>query len=137
MLNRPIQAAFIASLVLAPLVAWAAPEPHPAESRAITLLFTRLSDEGLYGDRLRQGCALFFPTASSEAGWLEIGVHEKHDSLCGGDPQTAPALDHFRIHLDTGRLLWMDIVSGEYLSFESICRVRHCAKSRPPASPAQ
>jgi len=63
-------------------------------------------------------------------------VHEKHDSRCGGDPRTAPALDHFRIQLDTGLILWLDVVSGDYLSFESICRVRHCAKSRATARPA-
>lgn len=128
----PVQAVLFTSLLLAALPARAEPEPIPADSRAVRLLFTRLSDEGLYGDRLRRGCALFFPAASTQAGWLEISVHEKHDSHCGGDPQTAPALDHFRLHPDTGLILWLDVVSGDFVSFESICRVRHCAKSRPP-----
>ena len=45
----------------------------------------------------------------------DIGISEHHGGKCSGDPQVQPVVVRFRVERDTGKLLWYDMVDGEYL----------------------
>lgn len=48
---------------------------------------------------------------------MDLTVREKHGGKCGGDPSTAPAVAHLRVK--AGKVLIMDIVSGDYRVLDS------------------
>ena len=101
---------------------------------AVQSLTARMARERLYEDWTRQSCLSF--SSLCEAGHVLISVHEKHDKVCGGDPSTFPAVDHFRIDKKTGGIEWMDVTTGDYLPFESVCAKAKCAEpAAPPTEP--
>ena len=115
---------------------WAAQVCQRGEAEpAIEGLAARVAREHLYQDWTRQSCLSF--SSLCEAGHVLVSIHEKHDKVCGGDPSTFPAIDHFRIDKKTGRIEWLDVATGDYLPFESVCSKAKCTSpSQQPAGTA-
>jgi hypothetical protein len=55
---------------------------------------------------------------------FDIAIRERHTGKCGGDPQTSPVVDRFRVPRGSGTILWYDPVNGEYVAFERFQRSR-------------
>jgi hypothetical protein len=55
---------------------------------------------------------------------FDIAIRERHSGKCGGDPQTSPIVDRFRVRRGTGTVLWYDVASGEYVPFDRFVRSR-------------
>jgi hypothetical protein len=125
-----------------PLPAFAAEGSHQCGDEDANLAFARLhvriQREHLYAGHARgERECVFYEPQPCDSMWVHVSVHERHDEVCGGDPATAPALDHFRVHRKTGLIEWVDFTSGDYVPFEYVCTYRPCAKSAaPPPRPA-
>jgi hypothetical protein len=121
-------------LAFASMATLAAPAADPlseAEAKAIAVLDDRLHREALYGGMVARGCATHLASPAKQTGWVDVALHEEHNAQCGGDPQTFPVLDRFRVQVATGLILWYDSASDEYQPFEQLCRSRGCALSKP------
>lgn len=123
----------LAALAVVPVAALAAaPAVSEAETKAISLLDARLHREALYDGRVEKGCASHMTSPSKERGWIDVDLYEEHNARCGGDPQTYPVIDRFRVQVGSGTILWYDVAEDEYLAFENVCRRRPCAQSKAP-----
>jgi len=98
------------------------------------LLVKRVEQERLYDGRHKAACLSYGSLCTSDR--VLVSVYEKHGEACGGDPNTAPAIDHFAIGKKNHAIEWMDSTSGDMLPFEAICARTPCAKSTaPPGRP--
>jgi hypothetical protein len=94
------------------------------------LLMKRVEHERLYDGQHKASCLSYASLCTADR--VLTSIHEKHDETCGGDPRTAPAIDHFAIDKKTRAIEWMEITSGDMLPFEFICMKTACAKSTAP-----
>ncbi|MBB6600629.1 hypothetical protein [Luteimonas sp. MC1825] len=87
-----------------------------SESRAFTLLKAAL-EEQLVSDL---ECLSFdsesdIPAGSTAAFW-EFAAREIHNEKCGGDPETSPVRDRYKVS-SNGEVLIYDFPTGEYTTF--------------------
>ena len=52
-----------------------------------------------------------------QEGWTFVAIREKHDKLCGGDPDVSPLLDRFRIKSKTNTIEHYNPLDDDYESF--------------------
>lgn len=56
----------------------------------------------------------------SDGATVDIDVHEKHDTRCGGDPETSPRLFSFKLDRASGQLSTdaLDLADGDFQPIE-------------------
>lgn len=56
----------------------------------------------------------------SDGATVDIDVHEKHDTICGGDPETSPRLFSFKLDRASGQLTTdaLDLADGDFQPIE-------------------
>jgi len=95
--TRLITAALMAVLV-SPVVAQAHPQSHRLdEDAALALLVRTLKHDGVYKNRISLDCVAY-GTEETTSAYFEFVVREKHDAKCGGDPETNPVVDRYRVY---------------------------------------
>lgn len=65
---------------------------------------------------LHRECLLFVSTNKGD--YYEIEVREKHNEMCGGDPQTAPRLFKYEVNKNTGKMQTDEPWLGEMRSID-------------------
>lgn len=68
---------------------------------------------------LKDEC-LDYMVDDSDGATIDIDVHEKHDSKCGGDPDTSPRLFSFKLDRTSGQLTTdaLDLSDGDFQPIE-------------------
>ncbi len=61
-------------------------------------------------------CLSFIVKERTES-YFSIAIRENHNAECPGDPATAPIVDRFRIFRITEQILWWNVVSNQYESY--------------------
>jgi len=90
------------------------------------VLSRKLDELRLYRNWTRPEC-LSYMLWACERGWTEIAVHENHKPSCGGDPNTFPAIDHFRVSDDLKLVQWYDMPNAEYVPLQKVCEHQSCS----------
>ena len=102
------------TLVAAALtVAAAPPKVTPAE-RAVQVLRDRLVKDRPFS--VSPEC-LSYVTEAATPRHVTIAVRERHGGTCGGDPDTAPVIDRFRVEPASGRIEFLDVVEDEWRAY--------------------
>lgn len=89
------------TLSLTATIAAHAQTPIHSEDDAIKAIIASISEHKLTS--LPPECLSFYLMEES-ADSYEIEIREKHDDICGGDPQTAPRLFSYMVNKNTGEL---------------------------------
>ena len=89
-----------------------------SEEMALNFLLSKIETSGLYKSRISLDC-LSFITDEMTTDYVDFSLHENHSKQkCGGDPDTSPRVDSFRVLTKKNDILWFGTDNGEYLPFE-------------------
>ena len=104
------------ALTFSAVPAPAAPSKHLSEDAARDLLFQTLKRDHIYDKRISLDCV----TSSTDEitrTYYEFALHEKHNAKCGGDPETNPVVDRYRVRRASGEIELYDVVSDTWKSY--------------------
>ena len=90
-----------------------------SENEAFDLLIQTIQHDTLYSSWTTIGCLRFLREETTST-YVDIAIHEKHEGSCPGDPNTAPVVDRFRVLRLMKKIMWYDVVNGEYVAYERI-----------------
>jgi hypothetical protein len=105
---RLIAAAVIAAILISSIAAPAKPRAHLPndEDAALELLQRTLKRDRVYEKRISTDCISYGTEETTDA-YFQFVVREIHNAKCGGDPQTSPAIDRYRVYRRSGKIkLW-------------------------------
>jgi hypothetical protein len=101
---RPSLAAVAALILILPLVAQAGLQSRPLnEDAALDLLQRTLKRDHVYAKRISLDC-ISYGTEETTKAYFEFVLREIHNAKCGGDPETSPAVDRYRVYRDSGKI---------------------------------
>lgn len=109
------------SLVLTGVFAGAAPQGGAAAERATAALRARIVKDRPFS--VSPSCVTYV-TEETTSAYVVIAVRERHDARCGGDPDTAPVIDRFRVEGPSGRILVLDVVEDEWIEYALYLKAR-------------
>lgn len=84
---------------------------------ALELVRARVLADKVYEPWDRNGQCLRFLGEGESQAEFDVLIREQHSSACGGDPETSPVVDRFRVLRNTKTMLWLNY-SGEYVPYE-------------------
>jgi hypothetical protein len=103
-----IMAAVIAVVLVPPVIAQAAPRSEPLdESVALNLLERTLKRDHIYTHRISWDCISYI-TEETTSAYFQFVLRENHNAKCGGDPETSPAIDRYRVYRRAGKIEWLE-----------------------------
>jgi hypothetical protein len=95
------------------------PGCHGPQDAALERVMERVRAEHLYASWTTPDCFEFFIDACA-ASTVDVSIHERHDARCGGDPNTSPRVDSFRVHKRGTRIDWYNVVDDAWRPFDKI-----------------
>ena len=105
-------AGFIAQTVVAfvmilPIFAQPGPRSHALnEDSALALLEQTLKHDGVYAHRISLSCVTY-GTQETTVAYFQFVLRENHSARCGGDPETSPVVDRYRVYRKSGKIEWL------------------------------
>ncbi len=102
-------AAAIAMVILALPVGVRA-RPHSRlldENAALALLERTLKHDGVYTHRISLDCVTYGTEETTNA-YFQFVLRENHNAKCGGDPETSPVVDRYRVYRRSGKIKWLE-----------------------------
>ena len=100
---RLITAVVIALALVSSAVAQAAPSRPMDEDAALALLVRTLRQDRVYPKRISLDCVTYDTEETTNA-YFQFALREKHDAKCGGDPETSPVFDRYRVYRRSGKI---------------------------------
>jgi hypothetical protein len=98
-----ITAAVIAVVLISPAVAEGARSRPLDEDGALALLERTLKRDHIYERRISMDC-IAYATEETTSAYFEFVLREIHSAKCGGDPETSPAIDRYRVYRGSGKI---------------------------------
>jgi hypothetical protein len=95
--------AVIAVVLASAAVAEAAHSRPLDEDAALALLQRTLKRDQVYEKRISLDC-IAYGTEETTNGYFEFVLRETHNTKCGGDPETSPAIDRYRVYRRSGKI---------------------------------
>jgi hypothetical protein len=83
------------------------------EDAALNLLLRTLKRDHVYDHRISLDC-LTFDTEETTNAYFQFVLRENHTAKCGGDPDTSPVVDRYRVYRASGKLEWYEAVSDSW-----------------------
>ena len=103
-----IVTAVVTALVLVSSVASQAARSHPLDKdAALALLVRTLKHDRVYAKRISLDCITYDTEETTDA-YFQFALREKHDAKCGGDPETSPVVDRYRVYRRSGKIKWWE-----------------------------
>ncbi len=113
-----IAAAVIAVVLVPPVIAQAAPRSEPLdESAALNRLERTLKQDHIYTHRISWDCISYI-TEETTSAYFQFVLRENHNAKCGGDPETSPAIDRYRVYRRAGRIEWLEQVEDKWRRYD-------------------
>ena len=107
LMNRIIRsaiAAIVLTILIAPLACHAGSKSHPLnEDAALDLLQRTLQRDRIYEKRITWDC-ISYGTEETTTAYFEFVLREIHNTKCGGDPETSPAIDRYRVYRSSRKI---------------------------------
>jgi hypothetical protein len=99
-----VAGAFVAVFLVSSVVAQPGPHSHPLdEDGALALLERTLKHDGIYTHRISLDCVTYGTEEASDA-YFQFVLRENHNAKCGGDPETSPVVDRYRVYRRSGKI---------------------------------
>jgi hypothetical protein len=93
-----------ALILISPIIARAGSRAHPLnEDAALELLQRTLKRDHVYEKRISWDC-IAYATEENTNAYFEFVLREIHNARCGGDPETSPAIDRYRVYRRSGKI---------------------------------
>ena len=89
--------AFIAVVLISVAIAEGARSRPLDEDAALALLERTLKHDRVYEKRISLDC-IAYGTEETTNAYFEFVLREIHNAKCGGDPETSPAIDRYRVY---------------------------------------
>jgi hypothetical protein len=108
----------VALALLLPLITQAGSRSSKAmtEDVALNLLLRTLEHDNVYAKRISLDCVTF-ETEETTRIYFEFALREKHNAKCGGDPDTNPVIDRYRVNRASGKIEWYDATADNWQSY--------------------
>jgi hypothetical protein len=111
---RLITTGFVVLLIVLSAIAYAGPHSHPlAEDAALALLERTLKHDGVYKHRISLDCVTYGTEETTDA-YFQFVLRENHNAKCGGDPETSPVVDRYRVYRRSSKIEWLDRVEDNW-----------------------
>jgi hypothetical protein len=113
-----IAAAVVAVVLVSPVVTQAGPRSHSLdEDAALGLLERTLKRDRVYTHRISLDC-LNYGTAETTGAYFQFVLRENHTAKCGGDPETSPVVDRYRIYRRSGKIEWLERIEDKWQPYD-------------------
>jgi len=105
----------IAALVMVlPIFAQAGPCSHAlGEGGALALLEQTLKHDGIYAHRISLNC-ITYGTEETTNAYFQFVLRENHNAKCGGDPETNPVVDRYRVYRKSEKIARLERVEDNW-----------------------
>ncbi len=101
---RSIAIALLIAILISPIAARGGSRSHPlSEDAALDLLGRTLKHDHVYEKRISLDC-IAYGTEETTSAYFEFVLREVHNAKCGGDPETSPAIDRYRVYRRSGKI---------------------------------
>ena len=111
---RIVAAASIALIPSLPVAVHAGPHSHRlGEDAALALLERTLKHDGVYTHRISLDCVTY-GTEETASTYFQFVLRENHNGKCGGDPETSPVVDRYRVYRKSGKIEWLDRIEDNW-----------------------
>src|SRR5215471_15743518 len=113
-----IATAIATALVLLSAVASQAARSHPLdEDAALRLLVRTLKHDHVYAKRISLAC-LTYDTEETTDAYFQFALRDKHDAKCGGDPESSPVVDRYRVYRRSGKIERWEAASDTWHAYK-------------------
>jgi len=111
--------AVVTVLVLVSSVASQAARSHPLdEDAALALLVRTLKHDRVYAKRISLDCVTYDTEETTDA-YFQFALREKHDAKCGGDPETSPVVDRYRVYRRAKKIKWWEATEDKWRPYNA------------------
>ena len=100
---RLITAAVIAAVSVSAVLSEGAPSRSLNEDGASEFLQRTFKHDRIYEKRISWDC-IAYGTEETTNAFFEFVLREIHNAKCGGDPETSPAIDRYRVYRRSGKI---------------------------------
>ena len=83
------------------------------EDAALDLLIRTVQHDKVYAKRISFDC-MTFETEETTRVYFEFALREKHTGKCGGDPETSPIIDRYRVNRASGKIELYDAAADNW-----------------------
>ena len=84
-----------------------------SEDAALNLLLQTIKRDHVYDKRISLDCVTF-STDETTRTYFEIVLRENHTAKCGGDPDTTPVVDRYRVNRASGKIEWYTVAADSW-----------------------
>src|SRR5262245_43667979 len=88
------------------------------EDAALDLLQRTFKRDGAYEKRISFEC-IAYATEETTNVYFEFVLREIHSSKCGGDPETSPAIDRYRVYRRSGKIRHWEPAEDKWQPYKS------------------
>jgi len=97
-LSRIVAIAIVAVVLVSHVIAQSSPGSHPLnEDAALALLERTLKHDRVYANRISLDCVTYGNEETTDV-YFQFVLRENHNAKCGGDPETSPVVDRYRVY---------------------------------------
>lgn len=108
----------VAVAFLWPAIVQAGPKSQPLnEDAALNALLHTLQRDHVYDKRISLDCVTF-DTENTTRTYFEVALREKHNAKCGGDPETSPVIDRYRVNRASGKIEWYKVTEDRWKAYD-------------------
>jgi hypothetical protein len=113
-----IAVAVVAMVLVSPVVIQATPRSHPLdEDAALALLERTLKRDSVYTHRTSLDCVSYGTEETTDA-YFQFLLRENHNAKCGGDPETSPVVDRYRVYRRSGKIEWLERIEDKWQPYD-------------------
>ena len=106
-------------LSISPVMVQSSPHSHPLnEHAALDLLQRRIKRDRVYEKRISLDC-IGYGIEETTNGYFEFVLREIHNAKCGGDAETSPAIDRYRVYRHSGKIQQWEAAEDKWQSYRS------------------
>jgi len=109
--------ALIAVVLVSAAVAEASRSRPLDEDAALALLQRTLERNQVYEKRISLDCVAFGTEETTKA-YFGFVLREIHDANCGGDPDTSPAIDRYRVYRRSDKIEQWEAVEDKWHAYK-------------------
>jgi hypothetical protein len=116
---RLVAAAAVAVVLVSAVSAQAGPRSRPLDEDAALSLFVRtIKHNRVYARRISLDCITYGTEETTDA-YFQFVLRENHNAKCGGDPQTSPVVDRYRVYRRSGKIEWWEPIEDDWAALQS------------------
>ena len=79
----------------------------------MALLDRTLKHDHVYENRISLDCVMYMTEETTDA-YFQFVLRENHNAKCGGDPETSPAIDRYRVYRRSGKIEWLERIEDSW-----------------------